>query len=246
MLSPGTYLSHDWYRSQDGREIISSLLQRNLSTRKTFGLLEKPNVPAYVEEVTYKIFLVGKSGVGKTSTIAKLSGNTIPVSHSETAGIQTTTVYWPGKIQQFNKIIMFKLQFWDAGEGSLKKFDHVQPACLDKLDCTMYLFSFVDKSSFDDIPQNMGRFSGPKDNTCKIIMGTKFDQHAHTEITQRDIRDFEQNWKIPILKIRNIPDNDGKTDFNDVAQILNIICEHLWYRDVLISNKTEEGKISYC
>jgi len=38
----------------------------------------------------------------------------------------------------------------------------------------MYLFSFVDKSSFDDIPHNMGRFSGPKDNTCKIIMGTKY------------------------------------------------------------------------
>jgi len=48
------------------------------------------------------------------------------------------------------------------------------------------------------------------------------------------------------LKIRNIPDNDGKTDFNDVAQILNIVCEHLWYRDVLLSNKPEEGKISYC
>ena len=50
------------------------------------GLLEKPNVPTHVEEVTYKIFLVGKSGVGKTSTVAKLSGNQIPISHSETAG----------------------------------------------------------------------------------------------------------------------------------------------------------------
>jgi len=50
------------------------------------GLLEKPNVPTQVEEVTYKIFLVGKSGVGKTSTVAKLSGNQIPISHSETAG----------------------------------------------------------------------------------------------------------------------------------------------------------------
>ena len=50
------------------------------------GLLEKPNVPTQVEEVTYKIFLVGKSGVGKTSTVAKLSGNQIPISHSETPG----------------------------------------------------------------------------------------------------------------------------------------------------------------
>ena len=26
-----------------------------------------------------------------------------------------------------DKIVMFHLQFWDAGENSLKKFDHIMP-----------------------------------------------------------------------------------------------------------------------
>lgn len=52
------------------------------------GILDKPVLPANItaDEVKYKILLVGKSGVGKTSTIAKLSGNDIPNSHSETPG----------------------------------------------------------------------------------------------------------------------------------------------------------------
>ena len=44
-----------------------------------------------------------------------------------TAGIQTSTVYWPAKMADIDKIVMFQLQFWDAGENALKKFDHVMP-----------------------------------------------------------------------------------------------------------------------
>ena len=40
------------------------------------GLIETPNLPPKVniEEVSYKIFLLGKSGVGKTSLVSKLVG----------------------------------------------------------------------------------------------------------------------------------------------------------------------------
>ena len=52
------------------------------------GLLERPSYPPHVslEEFRYKIFVSGKSGVGKTSSIAKLTGNEVPTSHSETPG----------------------------------------------------------------------------------------------------------------------------------------------------------------
>lgn len=50
--------------------------------------MDKPVLPSNItaDEVKYKILLVGKSGIGKTSTIAKLSGNEIPATHSETPG----------------------------------------------------------------------------------------------------------------------------------------------------------------
>lgn len=77
----------------------------------------------------------------------------------------------------------------------------------------------------------------------------RFDQHAYSEITQRDIRDFEHTWKIPILKIRNVPDTETKNDINEISQTLTTICEHLWHRDIVLAGRsvpTSDGKISAC
>ncbi|XP_071110388.1 ciliogenesis and planar polarity effector 2-like [Haliotis cracherodii] len=253
MFSPGSLLQLDWYRSQEGREVFSHFMQNNGLRRKTFGLLERPNIPS-LEEFTYKLFLVGKTGVGKTSTAAKLSGNDVPSVHCETSGIQTSTIYWPARILQLNKTVLFNIQLWDAGENALRKFDHVLPACVDKVDGILLLFSFVDKGSFEEIPQFITRLTDPDDGVCKVVIGTKFDQHAHSEITQRDIRDFESTWKIPILKIKNVPEyhhTDSRNDLSDVLPILNSICEHLWYRDVLLAGRSQnkghmDHRIAYC
>lgn len=250
MLSSGSLLNLEWHNTKEGQEILSTVLQRNMQKLRQFGVLERPVVPLHiaVSDVRYKVFLLGKCGVGKTSTLTKLSGNSIPTVHSETQGIQTTTIYWPGKIVQLNKTVMFQIQFWETGDTSIKKYDHIMSACLDKADAIIFLFSFVDKHSFEDIPQQLTRISTPKDTTTKLVIGTKFDQFAHSEITQRDIRDFEHNWKIPILKTRNIPETENQSSFNDIAQNLNIICEHLWQRDLKMGGKGPPGdnKISYC
>lgn len=52
------------------------------------GLLESPVMPphAAVDTVNYKIFISGKTGVGKTSLAARLAGHTIPNMHCETTG----------------------------------------------------------------------------------------------------------------------------------------------------------------
>ncbi|XP_041378274.1 ciliogenesis and planar polarity effector 2-like [Gigantopelta aegis] len=243
MLSPGSLLNFDWFRTEEGREILGCLLYRNGQKRRTFGLLERPTFPPSLtpEDVKYKIFVVGKSGVGKTSTVAKLSGNEIPAVHSETPGIQTSTMFWPAKISQLNKIVLFEIKLWDAGENALRKFDHIQAACTNKVDAILFLFSFVDKSSFEEIPQLMTRLTNPDDGICKLVIGTKFDQHAHSEITQRDIRDFENNWKIPILKIRNVSDyhpTGSRNELSEIIPLMNIICEHLWHRDVKTATRT--------
>ena len=61
------------------------------------GLLERPILPAStaVEDVNYKLAVVGKAGVGKTSTIAHLSGRPVPEGHCETAGRE-------GRLEHYN------------------------------------------------------------------------------------------------------------------------------------------------
>lgn len=52
------------------------------------GLLESPVMPPHVtvDTVHYKIFISGKSGVGKTAFVARLAGLNIPNVHHETTG----------------------------------------------------------------------------------------------------------------------------------------------------------------
>ena len=45
---------------------------------------------------------------------------------------------------------------------------------MDKVDAILFLFSFVDKSSFEEIPQLMTRLTNPDDGICKLVIGTKY------------------------------------------------------------------------
>lgn len=87
------------------------------------GLLERP-ILQNVEEVSYKLFFVGKSGAGKSSTIARLAGiENNDGEYVETRGIRKSSIYWPVKV--WDRIILFRLQCWDAGDRDIKKFGHI-------------------------------------------------------------------------------------------------------------------------
>nr|XP_006820455.1 PREDICTED: REM2- and Rab-like small GTPase 1-like isoform X3 [Saccoglossus kowalevskii] len=234
----GHLVHDDWHKTPEGKIYFSSVLRNN--RRKTFGLLERPSLsPQHTPDtLTYKVFLCGKAGVGKTATVSKLMGVNVPPVHCETPGILTSVLYWPAKIA--DRIHMFRFHFWDAGEQALKKFDHILPACMEKVDAVLFLFSFTDHPSFDDLANQMSRISSTDDGALKVVVGTKYDQYAHSEITSRELQDFEHQHKVPILKVKNInkarlndseKSPDGRVELDDVAPFLNCLAERLWYRD---------------
>ncbi|KAJ0068730.1 hypothetical protein NL108_010800, partial [Boleophthalmus pectinirostris] len=138
-------------------------------------LLESPMMSplAAVDTVQYKIFLSGKSGVGKTSAVARLAGVNIPNIHYETIGIETTIVYWPVKIKESGRVLFFRLQLWDCGENALKRFDHMLPFCKEQIDAVLLLFSFTDRISFEDLPNQISKWMGPSpDRVVKLVVGT--------------------------------------------------------------------------
>ena len=50
----------------------------------------------------------------------------------------------------------------------------VLQACKDGVDAIMFLFSFVDKGSFDEIPQLITRLTNDDDGVSRIVLGTKY------------------------------------------------------------------------
>ncbi|KAH0619386.1 hypothetical protein JD844_025947 [Phrynosoma platyrhinos] len=158
------------------------------------------------------------------------------------AGIQTTAVFWPAKLQESGKALFFKFSFWDCGEAVLKKFDHILPSCLEKADGVLLVFSFTDRASFEDLPLQISRLAaeGPKAAPVIMAVGTKypfwllFDQFAHTDVTEQDVADFRRTWGLPVLRVKSVGARrtlDGRAALLEMAPFLNGLAERLWRRD---------------
>ena len=48
-----------------------------------------------------------------------------PSQHVETVGVQCSHVYWPMKMGA--RLMLFKLEIWDAGESTIKRYNHILP-----------------------------------------------------------------------------------------------------------------------
>ncbi|XP_072309023.1 ciliogenesis and planar polarity effector 2 [Eucyclogobius newberryi] len=227
---PGSIIVADWHLCKDSKEYFNKILQK--MRRKQFGLLESPMMSplAAVDTVQYKIFLSGKSGVGKSSVVARLAGVNIPSMHYETIGIETTIVYWPVKIKESGRVLFFRLQLWDCGENAVRRFDHMLPSCKEQVDAVLLLFSFTDLTSFEDLPNQIAKWTGPaQDGVVKVVVGTKFDLFMHCDVAERDVRAFCSTWGLPVLRVGGEV-SDG---LGDVAPFLNCLCENLWHQDCL-------------
>ncbi|XP_071351367.1 ciliogenesis and planar polarity effector 2 [Trachinotus anak] len=234
---PGSVVVADWHRCKDSKEYFNKILHKK--RRKNFGLLESPVMPPHVavDTVHYKIFISGKSGVGKTTLAARLAGLSIPYAHYETTGIETTVVYWPVKLRESGRVLFFRLQLWDCGENALRRFDHLLPSCKEQVDAVLFLFSFTDRTSFDDLSNQIAKWTGPPfGRVVKLVVGTKvfvlnplfiFDLFMHCDVADRDVRDFQETWRLPLLRMGGEV-SDG---LGDVAPLLNCLAEQLWHQD---------------
>ncbi|XP_012677994.2 ciliogenesis and planar polarity effector 2 [Clupea harengus] len=232
VIPHGPIIVADWHRCPDSKEYFTKIFQKK--RRKTFGLLEAPAMPPqiHVDTVRYKIFLAGKSGVGKTALAARLGGSDIPNMHYETTGIETTAVFWPVKLKENGRVLFFKYLFWDCGENALRRFDHLLPSCKEQVDAILFLFSFTDHGSFEDLSNQISRVTDPSDRIVKLVVGTKFDLFMHTDVTEREIASFQETWGLPVFRVGG----DVNGGLGEVAPLLNALAEHLWHQDCVAAS----------
>lgn len=55
----------------------------------------------------------------------------------------------------------------------------------------------------------------------------RFDLFMHCDVRERDVRDFQETWSLPVLCV------GGKVDdcLGDVSHLLNCLAEQLWHQD---------------
>ncbi|XP_023581664.1 ciliogenesis and planar polarity effector 2, partial [Trichechus manatus latirostris] len=152
--APGSIVVTNWHESAEGKEYLGCILRKN--RRRVFG--ESPLPLAC--RLSLLCHLLLPSGSREL---------TLPFP-----GIQTTVVFWPAKLQASDRVIMFRFEFWDCGESALKKFDHMLPACQEKADAFLFLFSFTDRASFEDIPGQLARVAGEAPGAVRMVIGSKY------------------------------------------------------------------------
>nr|XP_009861064.1 LOW QUALITY PROTEIN: ciliogenesis and planar polarity effector 2-like [Ciona intestinalis] len=225
-------IDSNWLNTPSAKDYIASLLHQN--ERRHFGLLERPSLSPSkdIDIIKYKVFLCGKSGGGKTATVANISGCGIPKTVNETGGIETTIIYWPARLLSTGKLVFFCLQFWDVGDHAVKKFDHILPSCVSNVDCIMLIFSLTDRSSFHEIPQLLNQLPATDERPpVHIVVATKKDQFIHSDVSENEMLKFSQLRNIPIFKMRNKTTLKGKEHIFEISSFMNRLCDLLLQRD---------------
>ncbi|XP_008548497.1 ciliogenesis and planar polarity effector 2 [Microplitis demolitor] len=222
-------INMSWLNSSEAESLMPYFYDDKARVRRRYGLLERPSLPPSIEEVTYKIFIIGRPGVGKSSVVSRFSG----IAHenyisSEINGIRKTMIYWPVKI--WDKVVLFRLNFWDTTESSIKKYSHVLPACKDKVDAICSVFSFEDLPSFNDIPYLMNSMSNMKERPANIVIGTRYKPWSTLPVAELLLKEFESKWKVKVIKV-DVSKTTARPEILDCSYQLNSICKALWNRD---------------
>ncbi|XP_051996557.1 ciliogenesis and planar polarity effector 2 isoform X2 [Xyrauchen texanus] len=228
----GSIIVSDWHRFPDSKDFFGRILHKK--RRRKFGLLEAPMMPPNmnVDTVRYKVFISGKTGVGKSSLAARLAGLDLPKVHYETTGIDTTVVFWPVRLKESGRVLFFRFEFWDCGESAMRRFDHMLPSCKEQVDAILFLFSFTDRGSFEDLSNQISRITEPSDRVVKLVVGTKFDLFMHTDVTESDVTQFQEVWGLSVFRVGG----DVSAGLGEVAPLLNALAENLWYQDCIAAS----------
>jgi len=182
------------------------------------GLLERPNFPPGTVEMSYKINVIGKAGIGKTQIISMISGvENSSAAYVETVGIHIKDVYWPTKIN--SKVTLFKIQFWECGENFSKKYSYLSPACSDKADAVAVIINRGDRSTLNYIENKMESMT----DGDPVVIGFVINSESEVQIQDHDLDKLLRNRRVLLFYL---PLNATNTKY--LAPFFNSLCDFLY------------------
>eukprot|EP00536_Pseudo-nitzschia_multiseries_P017553 jgi/Psemu1/225518/e_gw1.1624.8.1 len=146
----------------------------------------------------YKIVMLGDSGVGKTSLVARLTNPDRPLNHdiSATMGIEFDTQMLDtpqGKV---------KAQIWDtAGQERFARV--LLPTYFRKAKGVILVYDITNAKSFESLSERwMAQLNDHSnaDDLAKLLVGNKSDLESSREVTQEKASAFCQEYGMEFLE----------------------------------------------
>ncbi|KAH0791347.1 Ras family protein [Histomonas meleagridis] len=162
---------------------------------------------------TYKVVVVGSSGVGKTSMVERLIDKTFPDKKQPTIGVEFKcfqTTFGDDTI---------KLNIWDtAGQ---EKFRSISKSYFRNAVGAVLVFSITDKQSFDDLDSwlnDLHSLAAP--NAVIIVVGNKIDLEDNRTVSNSEALHFSERHNIEYIETSALDNRNIDETFIKLAKII--------------------------
>mmetsp|Transcript_22259 Transcript_22259/g.27292 ORF Transcript_22259/g.27292 Transcript_22259/m.27292 type:complete len:224 (-) Transcript_22259:297-968(-) len=182
----------------------------------------------------YKIVMLGDSGVGKTSLVARLTNPDRPMNHdiSATMGIEFDTQMLD---TEHGKV---KAQIWDtAGQERFARV--LLPTYFRKAKGVILVYDITNAKSFDSLSERwMTQLNdhASSDDLAKLLVGNKSDLEASREVLQEKAREFCEIHGMDMLETSA---KSGENVLQAFEKLIGIVHN----KALKMSNKSKGGII---
>lgn len=179
----------------------------------------------------YKIVMLGDSGVGKTSLVARLTNPDRPLNHdiSATMGIEFDTQMLDtphGKV---------KAQIWDtAGQERFARV--LLPTYFRKAKGVILVYDIANAKSFESLSERwMAQLQdhAATDDLAKLLVGNKSDLESSREVSKEKAQQFCQEYGMEMLETSA---KSGENVLRAFEKLIGIVHDR-----ALAANKNKAG-----
>lgn len=169
----------------------------------------------------YKIVMLGDSGVGKTSLVARLTNPERPLNHdiSATMGIEFDTQMLT--TASGDKV---KAQIWDtAGQERFARV--LLPTYFRKAKGVILVYDITNAKSFESLSERwMAQLNdhAASDDLAKLLVGNKADLEASREVSEAQARQFCQEYGMEFLETSA---KSGQNVLSSFEKLIGIVHE---------------------
>ena len=141
------------------------------------------------QQFSYKIILIGDSGVGKTSIVSRLISNKFPTSYNLTIGVDYDTANITINDEN-NSPLSVKLQIWDtAGQ---ENFNAITTAYYRGVIGAVIVFDVTDRATFKHVSKwikQIDEYHEHRSDIITVLVGNKIDG-LYREVDKSEAIDY--------------------------------------------------------
>jgi len=194
-------------------EVIQNELQKIPlidATFKVMGVSNQNEAPQSPIDYTFKVILLGETGVGKTCVLCRFSDNSFSERHISTVGADMR--FKSVKIGNSN----VQLSIWDT--GGQERFHSINAGYLRGVHGIIFVYDITNQESFNRLDYWAGFASkyGPED-CVRILIGNKCDQASNREVNTENARKRAESDNMPFFETSAKDDINCEASFRSVA-----------------------------